>query len=223
MREIAMDAPEQMTHPSIDATTVAATQEHLGAVIDMLPSGLVVVDAHGRAVLLNQAARRILGCDADPTDHVCQERASDAKLWLDAGTGKKLPTGQLPLARALRGERVHNAQLLFRCQKETATRRLWVSAAPLCTDGQIRGAVSSFTDSTEEWQLQRDLASSKQLLQAVLDTAPLILFGYDPNGRLLLSGGAKLDQPNTHFTELSLVERLGRSSEALEGMRHALD
>jgi PAS domain-containing protein len=223
MREIAMDAPEQMTRASMEATTVAATQEHLGAVIDMLPSGLVVVDAHGRAVLLNEAARRILGCDADPTDHVCQERASDANFWLDAGTGKKLTTGQLPLARALRGERVHNAHLLFRCQKETATRHLWVSAAPLWTDGQIRGAVSSFTDSTEEWQLQRDLASSKQLLQAVLDTAPLILFGYDPNGRLLLSGGAKLDQPNTRFTEPSLVERLGRSSEALEGMRHALD
>src|SRR5919202_4885655 len=166
MREIAMDAPEQIARASMDATTVATTQEHLCAVIDMLPNGLVVVDAHGRTVLLNEAARRILGCDADPSDHVCQEQESDANLWLDACTGNKLTTEQLPLARALGGERVHNAQLLFRCQKETATRRLWVSAAPLWTDGQIRGAVSSVTDSTEEWQLQRDLASSNQLLQA---------------------------------------------------------
>src|SRR5919199_3819088 len=222
-REIAMDDLEQMARASMAATTVVATQEHLGAVIDLLPSGLVVVDAHGRTVLHNEAARRILGCDADPTDLLCQEQDSAAHLWLDACTGHKLTTGQLPLARALRGETVHNAQLLFRCQKETATRHLWVSAAPLWTDGQIRGAVCSFTDGTEEWQLQRDLASSKQLLQAVLDSAPLILFGYDPNGRLLLSGGAKLEKLNTRFTEPSLIERLGHSSQALEGMRHALD
>ena len=121
-------------------------------------------------MLFNKAAESILGTgqtDADP------------ETWPDS-YGVYLPDGktlcpaiELPLVRAIQGERVDHAELIIRnaCLPEP----VWVAcrATPVIdTSGALRGGVIVFHDVTARKRAEEEFRLSEQRLQNLLDCLP---------------------------------------------------
>lgn len=125
-----------------EARELAARQ---GAILEQMPSGVVVVDAAGRTLLSNDMARSL---------H--QDPAREAPTGIiegprDANSGRALLPEELPLARALAGERVERFE--YRQQNWHDSPQAWIraSAMPLLNaSGVITGAVAVYTDVTAD-------------------------------------------------------------------------
>ena len=94
----------------VEAQATAAARDRLQEILDDLPSGVLLVAAPGgRIEFANAAMEGLLAGSRAPADflvlgrHVAFRRAD----------GAPLPDDEDPGARALRGERVHNLQLLL--------------------------------------------------------------------------------------------------------------
>jgi PAS domain S-box-containing protein len=116
--------------------------EELGAVLDLVPSGVIVVDDQGMIVRANAAAQRIAGIPLDPSEPL-DVQARDAFEGRDAG-GHRLSLDEMPVGRALRGETTLEEEFTFRTRNGAI--RVRTSVRPLRgLDGDIRGAIAVFT------------------------------------------------------------------------------
>lgn len=110
------------------------------AILDQLPSGVIVVDREGRVLKVNQAGRRILS-GANTEGNVW-----DVVMFHEPATGRELPREERPLMRALRGERVPDTELLAVIGTTGEQVAIRASAAPILdADGGVRAALAIFT------------------------------------------------------------------------------
>ena len=122
---------------------IEAEHTRLAALIAQLPEGVVIAAApDARLVLSNRAAEDLLGRP------VAGETLGE---WVPAfrlltPDGKPFPVEDLPLARALRGETVHGAEVWTE-RPDGRRLPLLVSAAPIhAPDGAVDEAVAVFHD-----------------------------------------------------------------------------
>jgi PAS domain S-box-containing protein len=119
----------------------------LESVLDSIQDGLVVADEHGKFILWNPAATRIVGMGAA---HISPEEWSAHYGVYLPDTVTPLPTQQNPLVRAMAGE-ASTAELLFRNTR--LDHEVWIesNAAPLRDqNGLVRGGVIAFRDITQK-------------------------------------------------------------------------
>ncbi|GIJ55024.1 ATP-binding protein [Virgisporangium aurantiacum] len=186
----------------------------LNAVLNSLGEGVGVVDAEGRFLLHNPAAREMLGVpDVDGTENWQQAYG----LFREDGS-EPFPTEELPLIRALHGEAVDQVRLLVRNPARPAGTVLSVSARPL---DLRQGAVAVFRDITDRARagaelkaaaeklshelkqrqaVEADLEAQKDYLTQILDTLGTTVVTCDADGvivhanrsaRAAISGDAK--------------------------------
>jgi PAS domain S-box-containing protein len=130
------------------ARQVQAQRDRLERVLDLLPVGVVITDAHGAVETLNQAGMAIVGLDTrgqslpNPGD----ERAGAYRIRRPDGT--PYPPAEVPLARSLRtGGEVRDDLQLHRHAQTGQETPLLVNSTPLRDDeGRITGAVAVFQD-----------------------------------------------------------------------------
>jgi PAS domain S-box-containing protein len=128
-----------------------AERDRLQQILDVLPEGIVITDANGRAQMANAAAREIGG---DPLPFTAEAAGGERVLRLD---GSAYPAEEFPSARAARhGEVVHGKQLLVRNLSAGRTVPVLVNSAPLRDAGsEIGGAVAVFQDITPIKDMER--------------------------------------------------------------------
>ena len=135
-------------------------QHFLRAVLDSLQTGVVACDSTGTVTLFNRAARETHGLPNAPLP--AMERARHYKL-LSADGKTRMPDEDLPLFRALRGERVRDAVLVIAPSNGPA-RTVLVSGQPIVDDlGQSLGAVVAQHDVTEHRHLEAQLRQAQKL------------------------------------------------------------
>ncbi|HOL70805.1 MAG TPA: PAS domain S-box protein [Bryobacteraceae bacterium] len=148
----------------------------LECALDQMREGIVVLDRNGRLLLSNPAARRMVDerlMLAAPERH----NSNGTSLLLEGG--RPCSPDELPLARALRGETVHSAQIFVR--KPGAPDGVWlgVNAYPLRNEnGELNGAVAVFRDATEQRQAEEERArllaseyAARREIEQALETA----------------------------------------------------
>jgi diguanylate cyclase (GGDEF)-like protein/PAS domain S-box-containing protein len=160
-----------------------AALEHalLDAVLESVDVGVIACDAAGRLTLFNRAARDIHGIDADP----CLAPADwPARYDLYGEDGRTpLAPDQIPLVRALRGERVSNAGMTIHAPG-TAPRHVLASGRPLHgADGEALGAVVALKDVTELDLSRARLAESAEWLRTIADNVPALIAYVDTDLR----------------------------------------
>jgi signal transduction histidine kinase len=125
------------------------------AVIGSINEGLLVVDESGELLVHNDAAARMLGAAEGPL--TTESRLVLTTWWAD---GFQMSDEDKPTVRALRGEAVHDAEVVVRVA-DAGDRVLNVSAIPLPRD-EVRGrarALVLFRDVTTELAHREELAA----------------------------------------------------------------
>jgi PAS domain S-box-containing protein len=177
--------------------------------IDSLVDGFVVVDADGRCVRANSAARRLLG--SDPTD-VPARRWTEAFGCFRWDQVAPCPPSEMPIARVLRGDAVTDLELFLVPHGPSPGIWLSISGAPIRdADGKIDGGVLLLRDSTSA----RNRSRQSELLSNVVETTADAVIVTDPEGRI--------EYVNPAFEEttgFSRAEALGRTPSLLKSGVH---
>ena len=134
-----------VTDPVRDRHRAELLREELAAILDLVPSGVIVTDEEGRIVKANAAAQRIARTPLDMTRPL-HDQAADIFEVSDA-EGRRLAPRDTPVAQALRGETPATQEFWFRAGSPPRRRRVRASIRPLRdADGRIRGALAVFTE-----------------------------------------------------------------------------
>jgi PAS domain S-box-containing protein len=127
------------------SSAVAEQRSFLAAVLESMDNGIVACDREGKLTFFNDAARELHGLDEAPLHF--EQWAEQYNLYRTDGT-TPLPLEEVPLYRALQGERVDALRIVIR-RANGVPFQVEVSGRPL-TDGagHILGAVVSMHDLT---------------------------------------------------------------------------
>ncbi len=178
----------------------------LEAVMASIADGFIHYDIQGRVIRSNEAALQASGTSESDRSVPYDQHVRNLQVRVGEEQRPADPA-ELPARRALRGETVCDE--LISWQRQTDGRRVWVlmSSAPIrLPDGQLLGAVTTFSDVTRLRETQQQLeqagaalqkkaqeleAQSKDLQKerdfnsAVLDTAGALVVVLDREGRIL--------------------------------------
>ena len=135
--------------------------ERLTQLMEALPVGVFILAADGSAVYANRTAQALLGrgIAADDQAHNLGERYAAYR----AGTNDLYPTSEMPIVRALSGERTTVDDMEI--ERNGQRIALEVTATPIVEDSTIVFAVAVFQDITSRKQAQRALASLNDALE----------------------------------------------------------
>jgi PAS domain S-box-containing protein len=145
-------------------------QQFLRAVLDNVQSGIVACDADGVLTLFNRTMQELHGVPQEPIPAV--QWAEYYHLYRPDGK-TKMKREEIPLYRALQGERFRNAE--FTVVPATGTcRTLVASGEPLVgADGKNHGAVMAVHDITDRKRVEEALRQSEEGLRMVLEAAEI--------------------------------------------------
>src|SRR6266852_534071 len=154
-RKRAADAlAEQAMELSRSQQALEAQSFMLQSVLDNMAEGLVATDEHGKFLIWNRAAERIVGYG--PADISTSEWSEHYGSYLPDGV-TLFPTEQLPLVRAIHGE-ASTAEIFLRSPKVTQGAWIEASGSPLrAKDGAVHGGVVAFRDITKRKADERQI------------------------------------------------------------------
>ena len=161
--------------PLTPSVSAGRRLDMLEAAMRQVAEGVVIVDRRGRFVFWNEAAQTIVG--TGPLAGPPSEWSSAYGCFLpDKVT--PYPPDQLPLARAMRGEHVSEAEIFIRNPNNLDGTWISVNSAPLHDEkGELSGGVIVFRDVTAH---RRSHEVVRQLSKALEKTTDAV-FVTDPN------------------------------------------
>jgi PAS domain S-box-containing protein len=150
-------------------------QQLMRMIFENMSEAIVVMDAKGRIVVRNKAARLLLGVRAEDIEFTAVIQRLDV-LYL---SGEPIAPEDRPTARALRGDFVENYAV--RClNKETGAmgaREITTSPMPRMPGGELQVLVT-FRDMTERWEMDE----ARNRLASIVEFSQDAIVGKDTNG-----------------------------------------
>jgi len=172
-------------------------------ILASISDGVVVADTNGQFLHFNPAAERILGMG--PVDVPLPDWSSSYGCFREDGV-TPLPSEELPLARAVRGETIFDCPLVVRNRYVPEGLWLSVDASPLRDEtGALIGGVVVFRDETTK---RRERTRSKLLSWVVEQTADMVVIT-DRDGLIEYVNSAV--EQTTGFTASDLIGRTPRA------------
>src|SRR6185312_8901923 len=157
VRRALEEANERKTRRNTEVT-LERERKFLRALLDSLDAGVVACDKDGTLTLFNRATRELHGLAETP---IPPEQWASQYKQADGET--PLQTEQIPLNRALKGERLQHAEITIR-HREGVPHTLVVSGQPIIDDGGEKlGAVVTMQDVTELKQLERQFQQAQKM------------------------------------------------------------
>lgn len=164
------------------ATELKAKQALLENTIASISDPVLVADEHGRIVIANAAARRLL--EIDPGANPAKAARQFNYFYPDGVT--PLPRSSSALARALRGESVDDLEFIVQPEAPCVPAYFVANARPLRDEtGALRGAVAVFRNITEHRQAHQSLVDSEKMAQAIINSAVDAFVQMDATGIVL--------------------------------------
>ncbi len=130
-------------------------RELLRTVLESLDTGVVACGAEGALTLFNRATREMHGIPEE--GRFPAEWAGHYDLFLRDGR-TPMRMDEIPLLRALKGELVHDAELVIAPKGQPPRSVLCSGRAMHASDGRTLGAVVAMHDVTERRQVEEQLA-----------------------------------------------------------------
>jgi PAS domain S-box-containing protein len=157
-RRIAEERAEAL---SVSENALRRQTSILHSVFDSMAEGVIVCDEEGHYILFNQAGLRVTGNAGSAMD---LQGPPPKGMVLSADGETPVPIDEMPLARARRGERVSDFEMILQTPQYPSGVRLSVNAAPW-TDGSsaLRGGVATFRDITDRAKMEEAQRHTREL------------------------------------------------------------
>ncbi|WP_026082277.1 AAA family ATPase [Mastigocladopsis repens] len=140
--------------------------------LEAVPVGIGVLDAAGRVYYVNQRGIQLMGKGIDPS--VAPDQIPEVYQFYLAGTDQNYPTENLPIIRALSGERTTIDDLEIHQNNATIPVEIW--GTPIFDEqGNVAYAIAAFQDITERKQAEKLLADYHQTLEQQVAERTLLL------------------------------------------------
>ncbi len=149
--------------------------------LEAVPAGIYILTADGKPYFANEEAKKILGQGISPSSTV-EELTEIYNVYLQ-GTDTQYPIEELPIYRALKGERttVSNVEV-WRPDKIVP---LFVTGAPIYeSDGNLKYSMAAFVDISVQKRAQLELEESEDRFRQIIENATDIIFRADTEGKL---------------------------------------
>lgn len=217
-----------VAHISInrDVTLARRLEERTSKILDRLPDAVLVVDAAGTVLYMNEAMRDMFGMPV-PAAGTLDDLRGDVYISYKTGTDIPYPLDEAPIGRAMRGE----AATVDDVEMEAGGRRipLEVTAAPILgPDGEVEYAVAVSKDISERKKAEETLRAQVALqgriegLYSVMEEGLAIHeLVYDDGGRPVDYRITKVNPSYTSITGLTRDEAEGRLASELYGTGEA--
>jgi len=155
----------------------------LDAVIESLPSGVILADRKGAITRVNAANRAIWGMHAASEDiaHYVERQG----WWADGSErhGQPVQPDDWALARALRGEVVTGDVVEIQPMGDVLKRTLLLQAMPIRReDGELAGAVVAQTDISDRVTAEAELRASEARFRTITNAMPQMVWSALPDG-----------------------------------------
>ncbi|RPI00990.1 MAG: PAS domain S-box protein [Calditrichaeota bacterium] len=192
-------------------------ETHL-SILDSLAEGIIIADSNGQFLYFNSVAAKILGLGLQNIP-VSEWSSVYGCFYPDNLT--PFPSDQLPLARALRGEKVSDQVVFIKNPNRPEGAYINISANPIKNgDEFIRGGVVIFHDISETVRTEKLLKASKERITAQFKGFPIptyvwqrtvddfVLIDYNNAANIITKGwiknhvGAKLSAMYTASPEI---------------------
>jgi PAS domain S-box-containing protein len=121
------------------------------AVLNSAGEGIISFDIHGKIIIANESALRLLGI-SKKDEVVGQSLGKVIKAYTIAG--KSIPQSQRLFSKALRSSEIERITMIYK-RKDGTTFPVRVTVAPVIMDNKSIGAVDIFSDITSEVQLNK--------------------------------------------------------------------
>lgn len=147
--------------------------------LEALPVGVFIINETGKPHYANEKAKQILGQGIMP--EVDSLKLDEIYIAYKAGTDKQYPLEEIPILRALRGEKnvhIDDIEIL----KDNKRLPLQINASPIINStGKIEFAIAVLEDITELKRNQRALIQANSELETIFRNAPtgIVLLGMD--------------------------------------------
>ena len=186
----AVSAPANFLAVRRSAEALQKSEQLLAATLRSIGDGVIICDAAGKIVSLNDAAQKLTGWSGDAARG---RPIAEVFRVINAATRK---AAEVPVARALREDRVVGVDDRTALNSRDGVERLISdSCAPIHdTAGAVIGAVLVFRDISEEFLRREQLRVSEERLQNLIEQSPL--------GIQILDAGGKTLQVNRAFEML---------------------
>jgi rsbT co-antagonist protein RsbR len=181
------DADGYMTHVAGVATDITmrkqqetalrASEQRLYQFLEALPAGVFVLNASGQPTYTNQQATEMLGKGIDPLAPL--DKLSEVYQAYRKGTDQLYPEDQMPIVRALKGERTTVEDMVV-VHPEKGRITLHITAAPITdADGAVIQAIAVFNDITAREQAEAREQEVRDHLHALLDRLDQFVWSLD--------------------------------------------
>jgi PAS domain S-box-containing protein len=137
-------------------------ESQMAQFLEAVPVAIAVLDAAGRPYYANQRRIELVGKGIDPS--VTPEQFAEVYQFYLAGTDQKYPTENLPIIRALRGERTTVDDMEIHRNNASIPIEAW--GTPVFDEqGNVAYAIVAFQDITERKQAEQFLADYNRTLE----------------------------------------------------------
>ncbi|WP_336326760.1 GAF domain-containing protein [Halovenus sp. HT40] len=144
-------------------------------ILEISPVGIVSINTDGHIVRANEQASRIFGAP-EPSLEGAHFTREEIRLFTPDGT--ELDPEEYPITRILEdGEEVLDERLVIE-RPDGERRTIALDGVPLCEDGEVRQAILTFDDVTEDVERETRLTEQRNEL-AQLDHINRIIRGVD--------------------------------------------
>ena len=155
----------------------------LQSILDNLGDGVAVADEHGRLVLFNPAAERIVGLGAVDSG---PEEWSEVYGLFRPDTVTPVPANELPLARAVAGKESRDVEMFVRNPNLRGGVFIRVTATPIKdARGAVKGGVAVFRDITERKWADAVLRDSEARFRSIVEATGSALIILSAEHRIL--------------------------------------
>ncbi|MEI7843838.1 MAG: PAS domain S-box protein, partial [Gallionellaceae bacterium] len=166
-RTLLFSIVHDITQRKLAETALRISEGKLKAVLENIVEGLVTIDKSGEITYANLAAEKILSISKE----AISGKYFNSREFRQVGeNGAPFPLDQLPLAVALREQREVSNVVHAIVTPDNKFEWLSVNAAPLFDgDGNISGAIATFSDITKRKQAETELEKYRTHLEALVD------------------------------------------------------
>ncbi len=177
-------------------TTVKQEQKRLRTIIDLLPEGVLLLDADGRISYINEAGVEIGKISAEEQIGLRAEEHPYASKSFHLDNQPTAPH-DFPAVRALHGEIIHHQEGKI-IRPDASACILRTNAVPLRSeDGIINGAVAIFSDITQEKSIEQMRDEFFSIASHELRTPITAMQGFAEILQMLTQQGNHLSTPRS--------------------------